>query len=813
MSEILSKDPDLERWRGYKKIYDILSGHAKERWQCGYNVLQMFLKEYINLDVPLYTLQLYLRKKAHEYKKREGTIANLTPEQNLKFGEFTQLEDMAAYVFDIKPFSDEFNECMYYPALMMVLVGGTKRMTVEELFSNEGGKYIHSESECKDARRIHLACTIEESKYKKFKVGEKEYTGGQIFAKDYEGKGYILKGKEFDELRSRIAVESCKDVQVKVGGLMTSVSQLFGYEFDKKIYEEDRLNYAKIFYKKIKNYFENVGSRAGIPVVFNAMIYLIVDATLEPEPSVYILDPHDMQFQGENFKEKKKRVPMQYILGSPTGATLFFPPNREDIKKRLKEELCDPGLLDEARLRFCHLMELALFNKETYLKQLIQKRISKPQPEMMEFFRIIEDYSQCVYDNAVLEEIYNMFNDMKNNLESIINYVQNLGFSFDLLADELAHHFSEISEEEHLDNLKKLFRMKTVFISLPSFLKDLTIRPIIPKDEKLWQSCIKIGQYIDIKRINAGLGPTARNPFKQSELNFYTYIFRGLLYLFNSQDRYSHVEIVDEFLGGKQSFEKYYILAAIGEGLIKGSHFRNFVWVSIVERSFKELAEKIHKVLHGSVFLDMSIDRFLSLMQKGELKISEEHLDDIADAYNEACNYLVMPFEAILFFIDRLKNRMKETNIIKRQILVAISGNINSHPDLKEKIKNKIKVDFAPRKFNFSTTREKLMTFASEIHPIFVKDVFKRNLIYEIAEGTFFKNPENAESWPKLVDLIDRLRREFNCNMDSLQELISLNIGNVKMIDNLNALYEFNNLFKLVGQKETEFASKINAVY
>src|SRR5271157_3938171 len=134
-------DSDLLRWEGYKKIYDVMAGHAKERWQCGYNVLQMLIRQYCNVEIPLFTLQLYLRKKAAAFKQKEGEIANLTPGDMLKFGEFMQLEDMAAYMFDIKPFSDTFNDVMYYPALMSVTVGGTESITVDQLFANESGKY------------------------------------------------------------------------------------------------------------------------------------------------------------------------------------------------------------------------------------------------------------------------------------------------------------------------------------------------------------------------------------------------------------------------------------------------------------------------------------------------------------------------------------------------------------------------------------------------------------------------------------------------------------------------------------------------
>ncbi|MFX0103782.1 MAG: hypothetical protein ACFFCS_29740, partial [Candidatus Hodarchaeota archaeon] len=438
-------DPDLKRWEGYKRIYDILSGPSKARWQCGYNTLQMLLRDYAGIEVPLYTLQLYLRNKARAYKEKEGVIANLTPESMLRFGEFTQLEDMAAYVFDIKPFSDEFNEAMYYPALLSTNIGGKEKFTVGDLFKNEGGKYVQNTPECKDARRDHLACIMEETKYKNYTVGEKKYTGAQIFARDYEGKGYILNGKEFDELRSQIAVDECKHREITVGGFSTSISNLFGYEYDRQEYEDDRRRYATIFYRKLKNYFEHAGSHAGVPVVFNAMIYLIVDVKLDPEPSVLMLDPHDMQYLGKGFRGKKKQVPMQYILGSPTGATLFFPPNDEEIKERIRTEFNDPALLNESRIRFCHLLELALFNKESYLSKYMKKTAGKPSPEMSGYFRMLENFGQNVFDNANLEELCRIFSISRFKISNIVNQLMNNEFNFDILADELAHHFPELS--------------------------------------------------------------------------------------------------------------------------------------------------------------------------------------------------------------------------------------------------------------------------------------------------------------------------------------------------------------------------------
>ncbi|MHA1681340.1 MAG: hypothetical protein ACTSUE_10045 [Promethearchaeota archaeon] len=809
-----AKDPDLERWEGYKKLYDILAGHSKERWQCGYNVLQMFLKEYAEIDVPLYTLQIYLRKKAREFKEKEGgAIANLTPEESLKFGEFTQLEDIAAYLFKIKPFSDEFNDAMYYPALLSTNVGGNQTLTVKELFDNKDGKYVDNSQACKDARQSHLACVMEKTKYKQYEVNDRKYTGGQLFARDYDGSGYILKGKEFDEMRSKVAVIDCAGEQVKIGGVMTSVSNLFGYEYDKKVYEEDRHHYANVFYEKLKHYFDFVGTKAGVPVVFNAMIYLIVDVTMDPEPSVFMLDPHDMQFQGEKFKDKKKRVPLEYILGSPTGATLFFPPDDDIHKSRLQEEFSDESLLKDSRERFVHLLELALFNKEAYLDQLISKSVGDPPPGLDGFFRELKNFGQNVFDNSVLEELCRVFCVSREDLQSIVDYVESMTFSMDLLSNELAHHFSEFTLEHHKNGLVDLFRIKNVFISLPSFIKAIERYNLPYKEEMLWNSCITVGNYININRIKSGTGATARNPLTREELQLFSYIFRGLLYLFNSQDRYSHVEVVEEFFGTVVDIQKYYIVAAVGEGLERGNNFRNNVWVGIVERYLKVLAEKLHKILYGTVLLDMSIDRFLKKMETGDIKISEDLWEDMANAYNEACNELYLPLEAILWMVDQLKNRMKDTNIIKRQILVALSANINSHADLKKHMEEKLTLNIPKKRFNFYQTRAIILEFANDAYDIAVQGDYSRENIYALANGDLFKDQTRKDDWARVIEAMDKLRIAFGTDMNGLREIILNNIGTIEKIDSLQKISAFNNFFKLEGSKETEFASKVNALY
>lgn len=793
----------------------MLAGHAKERWQCGYNVLQMFLRQYCDVDIPLYTLQLYLRKKAKAYKEKEGEIANLTPEEMLRFGEFTQLEDMAAYVFNIKPFSDEFNEVMYYPALMSVSVGGTQTMNVEQLFANEGGKYLESSQECKDARQTHLACVVEEAKYKTYKVADKEYTGAQVYARDYEGKGYILKGPDFDKLRSRIAVDDCRNRPIKVGGQMTTVSQLFSYEYDRKQFEEDRRLFAEVFYTKIKNYFTHAGTRAGIPVVFNAMIYLIVDATMDPEPSAIVLDPHDMTYIGDKFKEKKKRVPIHYILGSPTGATLFFPPNTPEHKDRIKKELLDPELLKEARIRFLHLAELALFNKETYLRAIVKKNVGDPPAGLDEYFRLMENFGDNVFENAILEEMCRIFDTSRDKLDGILTFALGLPFSFDMLASELAHHFSELPVDTIKQYLQDLLKFKNVFVSVPSFIRTTVDKGLGYKNEMLWQSCIQVGNFINMERINNGIGATARQPFRQDELQYYTYIFRGLLFLFNSQDRYSHVELVSEFFGSKENLDRYFILAALGEGLVKGTEFRNLIYLNIVETCLVDLAERIHKVLQGSVqVVDMSIDRFLKLMEKGETRIDDNLIASIAKEFEVTCNYLYSPLEGVIYMVDKLKSRMKNLNIIKRQLLVAISGNISAHADLKAKMVGMIKITTPELVYEFDAMRATLMNYATQLATFIVKNPANPlSDIYALPEGGVFKDPARAQDAAEIARIVNQARLELGKDINLLQQIIDTNIGNIVAVEKIQAVMDFNELFKLEGSKDTEFASKINQVY
>ncbi len=809
------QDPDLLRWQGYKKVYDTMAGHSKERWQCGYNVLQMLLHQYCNVEVPLYTLQLYLRKKAKAFKEKEGEIANLTPEGMLKFGEFTQLEDMAAYVFDIKPFSDVFNDVMYYPALMSVNVGGNQTMNVEHLFANEAGKYLEMSQECKDARQTHLACVIEEAKYNSWKVGDKEYTGAQVYARDYEGKGYILKGPEFDKLRSRIAVDDCRARPVKVGGQMTTVSQLFSYEYDKKAYEEDRRQFAEVFYTKVKNYFDHSGSRAGIPVVFNAMIYLICDATMDPEPSVFLLDPHDMTYIGDKFKEKKKKVPLQYILGSPTGATLFFPPVNSDHKERIKKELEDPALLLDSRTRFCHLAELALFNKETYLHAIVKKNVGEPPSGLEEFFRLIENFGDNVFENAVLEETCRIFGTNRDKLDMVLSFALNQPFSFDILAEELSHHFSDFS----LDTLKKylleLLRFKNVFVSFPSFIRTTVDKGLGYKNEALWQTCVQVGNFINMDRINNGIGAAPRQPFRQEELQYYTYIFRGMLFLFNSQDRYSHVELVTEFFGPREWFDRYYILAALGEGLTKGAEFRNIVYLNIVENALVDLAEHIHKALQGSVqVVDMSIDRFLKLMEKGETRIDDKLIASISAEFETTCNYLYSPLEGIIYMVDKLKSRMKSLNIIKRQLLVAISANIAAHADLKAKMLGIIKIAAPDLVYEYDAMRVTLMNYAAQLAPAIIKDPSNAlSEIYSLPEGTMAKDPARASDVADICRIVNQMRLELGKDINLMQTIIDTNVGKLVSIEKIQVVVDFNDLFRLEGSKDSEFASKINQVY
>ncbi|MBD3185711.1 hypothetical protein GF325_02690 [Candidatus Bathyarchaeota archaeon] len=812
--DIQDKDPDLSRWVGYKKLYDILAGHAKERWQCGYNVIQMFLKEYAGISVPLYTLQYFLRQKARKFKEQSGgNIANLTPEENLKFGEFLQLEDMAAYIFGIKPFSDEFNDAMYYPALLSTNVGGNQVMTVKQLFANKDGRYLDTSQACNDARKMHLACVVEKTKYRLYKVDGKEYTGGQLFAKEYDGKGYILKGEKFDSIRSDIAVIHCADDEVKIGGIVTSVSNLFGYEYDREVYEQDREYYARVFYEKLRHYFNYIGTKAGVPVVFNAMIYLIVDVTMNPEPAVYMLDPHDMQFQGEKFRDKKKMVPLKYILGSPTGATLFFPPNDPEIKKRLREEFSDEDLLAKSRERFAHLLELALYNKEAYLSQFIKRSVGDPIAGLETYVRELKNFGENVFDNAILEELCVVFEQPRTDLTPLMDFITNLSYSGDLLADELAHHFQEFTKEHHALSLKELFKIKNVFISLPSYIKTVDRYALPYKDEKLWKTCITVGNFINMSRIQSGTGTATRSPLTDEELNYYTFIYRGLFYLFNSQDRYSHVEIVNEFLGNQDDLNKYYIMAAVGEGLTKGNNFRNSVWVGIVEKYLKNLADELHSLMHGSVLLDMSIDRFLSKMENGTLKINEELWTDIAEAYNKACNELYIPLDAILWMVEKLKNRMKDTNIIKRQVLVAISANINSHPDLKNHLEEKLEIRVPENTFTFNQTRDILMNCATKAAEIAREGGYTDDAIYMLANGDLFRDPERKHDWPKVIEAMDEMRKIFAKDMNGLQEIIQDNIGTIENVDAIKKIIQFNDLFKLEGSKETEFASKINSIY
>jgi hypothetical protein len=688
-------------------------------------------------------------------------------------------------------------------------------MNVERLFANEAGKYLEMSQECKDARQTHLACVIEEAKYKSWKVGDKEYTGAQIYARDYEGKGYILKGPEIDKLRSRIAVDECRARPVKVGGQMTTVSQLFSYEYDKKAFEEDRRQFAEVFYSKVKNYFEHSGSRAGIPVVFNAMIYLIVDATMDPEPSVFLLDPHDMTYIGEKFKEKKKKIPLQYILGSPTGATLFFPPIDPAQKDRIKKELEDPELVKDSRIRFCHLAELSLFNKETYLRAIVRKNVGDPPSGLEEFFRLIESFGDNVFENAVLEETCRIFATNRDKLDGVLSFALNLPFSFDILAEELSHHFSDFP----LDTLKKylleLLRFKNVFVSFPSFIRTTVDKGLGYKNETLWQSCVQVGNFINMERINNGIGTAPRQPFRQDELRYYTYIFRGLLFLFNSQDRYSHVELVTEFFGPREWLDRYYILAALGEGLVKGAELRNVVYFSVVESALVDLAEHIHKVLQGSVqVVDMSIDRFLKLMEKGETRIDDKLIASIAKEFEATCNYLYSPLEGVIYMVDKLKSRMKSLNIIKRQLLVAISGNIAAHADLKSKMLGMIKIATPDLVYEYDAMRATLMNYAAQLAPVIIKDPSNpRSEIYSLPEGAMAKDPARAQDVAEINRIVNQMRLDLGKDINLLQQIIDTNVGKLVSVEKIQIVMDFNDLFKLEGSKDTEFASKINQVY
>ena len=214
-----------------------------------YTSLRMFIRQYCNLEVPVTKLRLYLRTKAATFKQTEKETSYSSPVEISETDDFMKLEDLVIYMFDITPFSKEYNETLYSPSSTMVKIGGT----------------------------------------------------------------------ELD--------------------LIVTVSELFSYAYDKKIYEEDRRNFAKFFYEKLKNYFDSTNNRVGIPVIFNTFLYLIIDVTMNPAPSVFMLDPHDMAYLGDKFMDKKKMVPMQYILGSPTGATLLFPPIDDEVRNRIKTEL------------------------------------------------------------------------------------------------------------------------------------------------------------------------------------------------------------------------------------------------------------------------------------------------------------------------------------------------------------------------------------------------------------------------------------------------------------------------------------------
>nr|MDO8116752.1 hypothetical protein [Candidatus Sigynarchaeota archaeon] len=567
-------------------------------------------------------------------------------------------------------------------------------------------------------------------------------------------------------------------------------------------------------YIKLKNYFDLSKHHAGIPVVFNAMIYLIVDVTLDPEPSVLMLDPHDMTYMGVKFKDKKKRVPMSYILGSPTGATLFFPPLRDDERiAKIRAGLEDKELLRETRERFSHLLELALFNRESYLRISTKKNVGEPTSELAPYFRILQVYGENVFDNAVLDEVYRVFSVLHTTLDGIIEFLSNLPFSFDVLADELHHHCSEFTKEYHYNHLQDLFRLKNVFISLPSFLKLVKDKGLAEKDHMLWECCINTGEMINMNRIYSGLGPAPRAPFRAEELNYYTYIFRGLLYLFNSQDRYSHVEFVEEFLGSQDAIQNLYLISAIGEGLVRGTSFRNIIWASIVENALIDLAERIHKLLHGSVQFEMSIDRFLKQMETGDSKLGEHFIEDLAKEYSKTCNYLFIPIDGVLWMVDQLKNRMKDLNIIKRQLLIAVSGNINTHPDLKAKIAKSIQLDTPKGETEYHAVKAILLHNATVISQVVMQGTFQKDLIYTIVDGSIFKDPSHANMVPEMASIIDTLRIQFGKDLNGLHDMIMAYVGNIGTMDYINNVMQFNDLFKLEGSKDSEFASKINQIY
>lgn len=99
------------------------------------------------------------------------------------------------------------------------------------------------------------------------------------------------------------------------------------------------------------------------------------------------------------------------------------------------------------------------------------------------------------------------------------------------------------------------------------------------------------------------------------------------------------------------------------------------------------------------------------------------------------------------------------------------------------------------------------------IHSLVTKGQFERKHLYELAEGTFFKDPERAPDIGEFIEIMNNIRIAFRADMDGLQKTISTNIGNIGMIDKIANVMQFNDLFKLEGSKETEFASKINTIY
>jgi hypothetical protein len=316
-------------------------------------------------------------------------------------------------------------------------------------------------------------------------------------------------------------------------------------------------------------------------------------------------------------------------------------------------------------------------------------------------------------------------------------------------------------------------------------------------------------------RINNGIGTAPRQPFRQDELQYYTYIFRGLLFLFNSQDRYSHVELVTEFFGPREWFDRYYILAALGEGLVKGAEFRNIIYFNMVENALIDLAERIHKVLQGSVqVVDMSIDRFLKLMEKGESRIDDHLITDIAKEFETTCNYLYSPLEGVIFMVDKLKSRMKSLNIIKRQLLVAISSNIAAHADLKSKMLGMIKIATPDLVYEYDSMRVTLMNYAAQLVPFIVKDPSNaRSDIYTLPDGALAKDPARAQDLAEIARVVNQMRLDLGSDINLLERIIETNIGKLVGVEKIQVVVDFNDLFKLEGSKDTEFASKINQVY